>query len=414
MTDSSKGPISWKKNLFFVWLSQLLTLIGFAGVMPFIPVYMRERFGIDAANVRGWYVAMFSFFGMLGFAIFTPMWGYLSDKFGRKVMLIRASVGGGVLIPCMAFLPSITWLIVVRFFVSAFSGTINAAQTLLASTTPKEHHGFALGTLSSAIWSGNMLGYLGGGLFVHYFGYKTAFLLCGAAYLLSAFVVIFFVREDFKRPVKEEIPQDLSSSPEKPKRRFALLPAFSKEVYWILALFLMMAFSRRFDEAYLALQVEAIAGKVNTELYTSWISAAAALGGIIAGAGVGYLADKFPPHKVAVPAILLSAVLILGQGFAPSLLVLGGCRFLNFITAGGLEPLFLTMLTKASPEDKRGQIIGWSASFRTGGLVIASLIGGSAIYHFGLKSVYIIAAASFLLILPLLFKILKMQNKHTA
>lgn len=415
MTQENKGQISWKKNLFFVWLSQLLTLIGFAGVMPFIPIYMREKFGIEDPNLRGWYAAMFSFFGMISFAIFTPMWGYFADKYGRKVMLLRASIGGGILLPCMAFAPSIAWLIAIRFISSMFSGTINAAQTLLASTTPKEHHGFALGTLSSAVWSGNMLGFLGGGLFVHYFGYTVAFLSCGAAYLLSALLIFFFVREDFVRPVPAADGEKLSSSlAGEPRKRFAFLPEFSKEVFWILTLFLMMAFSRRFDEAYLALQVEAIAGKTNTELYTAWISAAAALGGIIAGAGVGHLADKYSPGKVAVPAILLSAVLILGQGFAPSLWVLGGCRFLNFITAGGLEPLFLTMLTKASPVEKRGQIIGWSASFRTGGLVIASLIGGSAIYHLGLKSVYIIAAAGFLLILPLLSKISKMQNNTSA
>ena len=126
---------------------------------------------------------------------------------------------------------------------------------------------------------------------------------------------------------------------------------------------------------------------------------------------MGYLADKFSPGVIAVPAVILSALFVLGQGFAPCLAALGIFRFMSFVTAGGLEPLFLTMLTKISPEGKRGAIIGWTASFRNFGTVTAALIGGSIIGHWGIKSVYISAAAAFILILPLLIKILKTQNK---
>ena len=400
--------INWKKNLLFIWLSQLLSLAGFAAAMPFIPVYMRVKFGIEDPNLRGWYVSMFYFFGMASFAVFTPIWGLLADRYGRKLMLLRASFGAALLMPCMAFAPGIWTLIGVRFLTSMCSGTVNAAQTLIVSTTPEEKHGFALGSLSSVVWSGNMLGYLAGATIVHYFGYTTAFLFCGGMYLISGILVLFFVRENpighVQKPAVPEIPV---------RKRAIHLPDFGKTVWMILSLFLLMAFARRFDEAYLALQVENIAGHVNTELHTGWISALAACGGVVAGVCIGYLVDHFSPGKVAFPAIVMSALFVLGQGFAPTLAVLGISRFFTFVTAGGLEPVFLTMLSKASPPERRGQIFGWSSTFRTCGLLLAAPFGGTMIYHFGVRSVYVVAACGFVFLIPFVLYAIKLTQRNT-
>lgn len=410
MSVSSReiGKISWKRNLFFIWLSQLLSLAGFAAAMPFIPVYMRVKFGIEDPNLRGWYVSMFYFFGMASFAVFTPIWGLLADRYGRKLMLLRASFGAALLMPCMAFAPGIWTLIGIRFLTSMCSGTVNAAQTLIVSTTPEEKHGFALGSLSSVVWSGNMLGYLAGATIVHCFGYTTAFLFCGVMYLVGGILVLLFVRENPIAPVRK-------TAEETPRMKPGLhLPDFGKTVWMILSLFLLMAFARRFDEAYLALQVENIAGHVNTELHTGWISALAACGGVVAGVCVGYLVDRFSPGKVAFPAIVMSALFVLGQGFAPTLAVLGVSRFFTFVTAGGLEPVFLTMLSKASPPERRGQIFGWSSTSRTCGLLLAAPFGGTMIYHFGVRSVYVVAACGFLILIPFVMHAMKLIQRNSS
>ena len=67
--------INWKKNLLFVWLSQLLSLAGFAFAMPFIAVYIRDTWGITGEKELGVWMAAFNFFGMLSFCISTPIWG---------------------------------------------------------------------------------------------------------------------------------------------------------------------------------------------------------------------------------------------------------------------------------------------------------------------------------------------------
>lgn len=400
-----KKEINWKQNLLFTWIAQLLCLAGFASALPFIPVFMRVKLGIEDPALRGVYVSIFYFASMTSFCICTPLWGMLSDRYGRKIMLLRANFGGALLMPLMGISPNIAILIILRFLTSCFSGTVTAAQTLIVSTTPKEKHGFALGLLSSAVASGNMLGFLAGGMIVHYFGYTAAFLFCGLMFLAGGLLILFFVHEDFVPPVKNRL-----FAVE--KKRFKLPHfGFSTAAWMTLSLFLMIAFSRRFDEPYLALQVESIAGKVNTELYVSYVSIAAAAGGIISGSLLGYLADKFSSMKVALSCLLFSIIFELGQGFAPNLILLGVSRFLTVTAAGGLEAVFLNILSKVSPEEKRGQIFGMASSFRSIGMMIASPLGGAIMYYMGLRNIYVMAAAGFLLTIPVFLVSLKLCRK---
>ena len=406
--EKRKKEINWKQNLLFTWIAQLLCLAGFASALPFIPVFMRVKLGIEDTALRGVYVSIFYFASMTSFCICTPLWGMLSDRYGRKIMLLRANFGGALLMPLMGLSPNIAILIILRFLTSCFSGTVTAAQTLIVSTTPKEKHGFALGLLSSAVASGNMLGFLAGGMIVHYFGYTAAFLFCGLMFLAGGLLILFFVHEDFVPPEKNVLPL----TEKREKKRFKLPRfGFSTAAWMTLSLFLMIAFSRRFDEPYLALQVESIAGKVNTELYVSYVSIAAAAGGIISGSLIGYLADKFSSLKVALSCLLFSIVFEPGQGFAPSLIILGVSRFLTVTAVGGLEPVFLNMLSKVSPEEKRGQIFGMASSFRSIGMMIASPLGGAIMYYMGLRNIYVMAAAGFLLTIPVFLLSLNLCRK---
>ena len=61
--------INWKKNLFFLWLSQILSMAGFAAVMPFIPIYLRDHLHIEDEQMRGLWVSAFNFFGLFSFCL---------------------------------------------------------------------------------------------------------------------------------------------------------------------------------------------------------------------------------------------------------------------------------------------------------------------------------------------------------
>lgn len=390
MDSASPVTINWKKNLFFVWLSQFLSIAGFSLVFPFIPIYVRDKWGISGEHELGIWMSAFYFFGMLSYCGSTPLWGVLADRYGRKLMLLRACYVDGFLFPCFLLAPNPACLILIRFITSAFTGTVAAAQTLIVTNTPEEHHGFCLGTLSSAIWSGNLAGVTAGGLVVHYFGFTVAFLVCGAAYLLAGVLAHLFVQENFITPPKGTLHK--AGNP---------FRGFSTTAWMIFAMIVVMALGRKFDEPYVALMVEKICGPENTALYTGLISTAAAIGGILSAMTIGYLCDLWSVEKVTLPAALIAAGGMLAQAGAGTLLFFGTARFINNLAAGGLEPAFFSILSKVTPAEKRGTVFGLASSFRMGGILLSSVLSGVVVWFSGIRVIFVVAGLFFLLLLPL-------------
>ncbi len=402
--------VNWKKNLFFVWLSQILSLAAFGAVVPFIPIFLRDQMNISDDSVRGVWVAAFYFAGQVGFCIFTPLWGVLADRFGRKIMLLRANLLSGLIMPLMAFSPLPFILVFLRFVVGVFSGTVNAAQTLVCSTTPEEKHGFALGALSSALWSGNMIGFVIGGYTISKLGFTWTFFICGFMLLAAAALVLFFVEEEF-------VPRDMARKKEamarlQPSIKKRLVPSFSLAVWSLLILFLFIGVARNFDSPFVAMLVEEVHGPEDTAKWTAVISAIAAVAGIISGLLLGYLSDRFSPGKIVIPAAIGSALMMLVQGFSGSLGMLGFGRFLNYFFAGGIDPVFQTMLSRATPPSKRGSVFGLSASARVGGSLISSVMGGYIIFHFGVRSIFYVGALVFAILVPMFMIVIWQRTKY--
>jgi len=379
----------WKQNLFIVWLTQLLCMAGFSAALPFVPVYIRDTWQITSEAELGAWMAAFTFFGMLSFCLFIPVWGVLADRYGRKIMLLRAYYVDAFLFPCLLFAPSPVWLIVIRFVVSAFTGTVSASQTLVVTNTPQEHQGFALGLLSTAVWSGNLLGYAAGGLIMHWYGFTVAILSCGVMFLLAAILAHAFIHEEFVPP--------------KPSEKISFRASWSGlplSIWLSFAVILLMAVSRRFDEPYVPLMVARIHGPVNTALHTGWISALAAFGGVVSGVILGKLCDWFSPQRVTVPVLVLCAVTTFLEGCSPTLGFFASSRFANFLVAGGLEAGMLSILSSISPPERRGAIFGLSSSIRMSGVLLSSLVSGGIIYWTGVRNIYVVSGVLFLLTIP--------------
>lgn len=407
VTPSLSLGIDWKRNLTFIWISQILAMAGFSGITPFIPLFFRDHYHLVNPQECGLWISALTFFGFFSFCLSAPIWGILADKYGRKLMLLRSYYVTSFLFPLLYFAPNVIWFIAIRFVVSAFSGTVTAAQTLVVTNTPEDKQGFALGTLSTAIWSGNMLGFLGGALVVNTFGYFWAFVICGLSFLSGGVLVHVFVQENFTRPLPV-------AKEEKKPGFFAMWKGYSWGIWILLILFIVMGMARRLDEPYLAILVEKVGGTANAIKYTGWICALAALGGFFSGILIGRLCDRYSPTKIALPATILAACTMVFQAYAVNIFMLGSARFFHFFAAGGLEPAFQTLLSRISPPEKRGTLFGMASSLRMFGILIAALLGGGVIFLAGINAVFLTSGVLFLLLIPIMFYASKYAHKATA
>ena len=409
--NESKHPemsntVSWKKNLIVLSLSQFMAMAGFGCCMPFIPLLLKNNLHVESEQIRGVYVSIYYLTGMVGLTIAYPIWGMLADRFGRKIMVLRASYIAGTLYPLLAFAPNFWCLLAIRGLTSLFSGTVNPAQTLLITTLPKEKHGLALGLMSTAIWSGDMAGYLMGGLMVDYFGYTAAFITCGTIYLLSGVLVHVFADENFVPPSKEE----LLAKAEK-RRKPGLRSILSPGVGWLLVLFLLMGISRRIESPFVAMLVEKVNGPEKAATITGITSAIAALGGVFAGIIIGRLTLKFSPKTLLLPIILLSAFLTIGQARATSIAMLQIFRFFTFVAAGCLQPVLQLMITSITDSAKHGAYLGWTASLNSGGGILCNFISAPLAYYVGVRGIFMASGIILLIMVPLLIPSFRAYNK---
>lgn len=389
LTDNKN--INWKWNLFLMWLSQLLVLAGFAAVMPFIPLFIKDELHIADDGVRGVWISVFHFLGSFGYAVFCPIWGALSDRFGVKPMLLRGTFGTALIFPLMAWAGSPLWLSILRFASAACAGTTAAAQILLVKNTPEDKQGFALGVLSTAVWSGAMLGNVLGGLIVHYYGYKATFIICGVMYFLAGFLVLP-ARENFKKPAVQTL--------KKPHFSMPMLPKFTSAVWMIITMMFVAGFVRYLEVPYLAMQIEIIAGAEKAAYWTGIISAFVSVGALLSGMLTGYLSDKYKPLYILIPSFVITVITLLIQAYSRDLFIFGFSRTLMYLAGGGVFSVLQKMLTAAAPKRKRGKVFGFSSTAHSGGVMLSTVAAGGVIYIFNVQAVFITAAVLTALMIP--------------
>ena len=391
----------WKLNLAMMWFSQLMVLTGWAAAIPFIPIYFKRNIGIVDEGECGLYVSLFAFFGTLAYAIFTPLWGTLSDRFGVKIMLLRGTFVTALIFPVMGYVESAWLMIALRFITAACAGTTAAAQTLIVKNTPDNKIGLALGIFSTAFWCGVMLGNVVGGLVVHYWGFVSAFWLCGILYFIGG-ISVLFAHEDFKPQLRVKV----ESSSRIPGNKL-WIPTLTVAVWLLMLMMGINNFVRTFESSYVPMLVAQICGDDEAAYWTGIISAFVSGGALISGALFGYLADRIRPEKLVLPALLLAGILLVVQAFSQSLLVFGISRTLMFVTGGGLGPVYQKIVSRITPKRKRGQVLGWMSTFGGIGNMASSLVAGGLIYFVGTRGIFLIGAILTLLLVPMIYTMLK-------
>jgi DHA1 family multidrug resistance protein-like MFS transporter len=183
-------------------MAEFVAIAGLGIIVPFLPYYVQALGVTDLHEVELWTGGLFASMGLV-MAISSPIWGGLADRFGHKLMVIRAMFGTAVLIGAMGFVHNVEQLLFLHVLLGMMAGTMPAATTLAASTAPPEKSGYAMGLLQMAIFAGSTAGPLLGGLVADHYGFQAAFLVTAALLFLAGVLVVVFVREGSRRAERD-------------------------------------------------------------------------------------------------------------------------------------------------------------------------------------------------------------------
>ncbi len=383
MTDDAqpRPAISWRRNLYALWIAQGLTIIGFSLRTPFLPFYIKDL-GADSFASQALWAGVINAGGAAVMAISAPLWGIAADRFGRKPMVVRAMFAGSLTIGLMSLATSPWHLLILRFVEGGFTGTVTASTTLVAATTPRERMGFGLGMMQMAVFSGASVGPLFGGILADQIGYRPTFVVAGSMLFIGGIIVLTQVREQFTRPARGSVDEQSS------QRLRALL--LSSAMLAMIAVMLALRVASSAIQPIMPLYVEQLARSTSAVATLSGLTLGiAGLTSAVASITLGRMADRIGQRPVLIACSLGVGLLYLPQAFAGSVTQLIVLQGLFGIAAGGVMPTANAIVAHLTPAERRGAVFGFTAAATSLGGFIGPLGGSSLAASVDIRYVFL-------------------------
>lgn len=372
--------ITWRRNLYILWGTQFLAMVGMNLVVPFLPFYIRSLGVTDPDDLSRWSGLVFAgpFFLSI---IATPFWGSMGDRHGRKMMVVRALFGLAVSQVLIGIAQDVYQLLLFRMVQGAVSGFIASALALISTNTPKEHIGYALGFIQSSSAGGMVLGPFVGGVLADLVGYREIFYLTALLCAIGGFVVIFLVSEEF--------------TPSRGGTARAVMDNFKLMVtdtrLRVVALTLVIAqMSVLMIEPIFALYIESFESDARF-MSTLAGSIFSILGFfmVISAPWWGRRNDRYGYTKNLASALVVVGIAYAGHIIVTNLIQLAVLRaFLGF-ARGGVLPSLYGLTNIYSPHDRRGGMMAVASSMTILGNMVGPVTGGAIAGQFGIAASFV-------------------------
>ena len=368
-----------RRSLAILFVIVFVDLLGFGMVIPVMALYA-ERLGAPDSQI-GWLMTGYSFMQF----VFTPIWGRLSDRLGRRPLLLISIAMTAVGFLGYALAPDFRWLLASRLFAGAATANIAIAQAYIADVTPPEGRARGMGLIGAAFGLGFVLGPAIGGLLSSVSLAAPGYAAAGLA--AANGVAAFFVLPE---------PRARVSSSHRP-RFMAVLdelrrPGIRRLI--LIYLFAILAFSGM--EATFALIAAHRYGL--DQRHVSYVFAfIGVVVTVVQGGLIGPLTRQFGEQRLLVAGLLLQAVGLVAVPYAGNMVgLLGACLPLAF-GSGLSTPALSALLSRSAREDDQGGTLGIGQSAAALGRIAGPISATNAYEHLWFAAPYLGGAAFMLL-----------------
>jgi len=377
---------AWERNQWVTTAMVSVVFVGFAFVIPFLPLYVRELGVHDPEAVTLWAGVLIGIAPLLA-GLLAPVWGRLADRYGQKAMAIRALVASVLFLSLSAFVRTVEELLVCRVMTGLFGGIGPLGLAMATSLAPREHTGRAVGLIQAAQILSAAIGPLAGGLLADRVGRRNTFVvtavLCAAA---LALVARFY----------EEAPGE---------RRAGVRPGGSLSFLDLLRLpgvrpllvtLFLVNFVGRAITPILPAHLERLGiAPARLASSTGLLISAYAVAAALSATVLGRASRTRSPRRLLVASLLLGALAALPMMKAPSFPAFLALAVLLGLFSGGALTLCYTIGGLLVPAGHRSTAFGFFAGAALFGGAISPSVAG-LLAHVDLLAIYPVNAALFL------------------
>ncbi|RQZ17109.1 MFS transporter [Burkholderia sp. Bp9031] len=377
--DDPGGFGHWRRNLVVCVFGSFAMAVAMTLMLPFLPLYV-EQLGVSAPPaVIQWSGIAYgaSFFSA---ALTAPLWGRVADRYGRKLTLVRASLGMTIVMSLMGCAHTVEQLVILRLFAGLLGGYTSGSMVLVATQTPKARCGWALGVLSSGIVAGNVVGPLIGGTLPSMIGIRATFLAAGAVIGVAFVATVSFVKRDYPTAKRGEHATE--------NKGWGAVPDKRPIVAMLLTGMLLLLANMSIEPIISVYVGQLVTTPDHVTLVAGLVMSGAALGSILSASWLGRLADRIGHWRVIVGSLFACAILLVPQAFVTHAWQLIALRFSMGIALGGLLPSIASVIRHSVPPNVTGSMLCYSTSAQYAGQVAGPLVGSYFGSHYGMRSVF--------------------------
>ena len=319
-----------------------------------------------------------------------PVWGRIADKKGRKITLIRSSFGMALCNILLAFQTTPEGVVIIRLIQGLVNGFYSATITLIASESPIERTGWALGLLASANLAGSLIGPLLGGYIADTIGIRNGFILVGILMGFAGLLATIFIHENY---VPKPNVEKLSISKLKEQ-----IPEFNSIVALCVASF-VYAICIMSLQPVISVYIKGIvpSNTENLAFIAGAVFSAMGIAQLISSSPLGKLVDKIGPRKVLVVSLIYVSLFNIPQAYVTDVYQLALIRFLQGFGLGGMLPALNTYLSSKTPREFTGQVFSYNQSSLFLGYFLGAVGGASLMAWLGFTTLFWVSGGLFII-----------------
>ena len=380
---------TWKRTVYISLVCVFCTAFGVSQLAPILPLYFHDL-GVQTPEAMSLWSGLATGATYIIVCLAAPFWGRVADKKGRKITLIRSSFGMALCNILIAFQTTPEGVVLIRLVQGLVSGFYSASITLIASESPIERTGWALGLLASANLAGSLIGPLLGGYIADTVGIRNDFIIVGALMGLAGVLATIFIHENY---VPRPNPEKLSIRKLKEQ-----IPEFNSIVALCVASFIY-AICIMSLQPVISVYIKGIvpSDTENLAFIAGAVFSAMGIAQLMSSSPLGKLVDKIGPRKVLVVSLIYVGILNIPQAYVSDVYQLATIRFLQGFGLGGMLPALNTYLSSKTPREFTGQVFSYNQSCLFFGYFLGSVGGASLMAWLGFTTLFWVSGGLFII-----------------
>jgi DHA1 family tetracycline resistance protein-like MFS transporter len=343
-----------------LFLTVFIDMVGFGIVVPVLPLYT-ERFGASPFTT-GLLLAVYSGMGF----IFSPVVGALSDRIGRRSILLLSTIGQATGFFIMGAATTLLWLFIARTIDGIFGANVSATQAYVADVTPPQDRSRALGLLGAAFGLGFICGPMLGGV-LSLISLSAPFYFAGALAAANAVLIFFILPESLPLENRSGLNRETFVTLFREGRGRVIVPLMAAYFFMMAGFSIMTAFFAIFTEDRFGYNASA-----NGYIFAG----VGVISVIVQGAMIGRLIKNFTEKGIALTGVALLAcslfALPLVQTLTTLLLVSTGIAVGNSF----INPTMNGLVSRSVNKYWQGRVLGLMQACASLGRFFGPLIGG--------------------------------------